>query len=478
MTTATKIKFSAQLMKKTISAVLPLLFYTGLLTAQSITGNLTQLAGQEIRLEGFSGLKTYPISSVTIDEKGGFNLTYSKADYGVGYLMSADGKPLFVILSGEDMELEGEALSYTESIKVTKGQENQWFEQYAQEHPRREQALSAWMYLEKIYMRDSLFSVQERPANSIQTEKQRIKAEDAAFLAKLPKESYVSWFLPTRKLVSSVSTVAQYRSEEIPATITAFRNLDYTDPRLYKSGLFKDAMESHFWLLENSGIPLDSVFIEMSRSIDAMMVKLVKDEQKLNEVTRYLFDLLERHSLFQAAEHLALEVLNQTSCTVDSNLAKQLESYRAMKTGNIAPDILFNKAILAPGYAGVDLPKKLSELKSKYTLVVVGASWCPKCTEEIPEIAKYYPKLKQQDIEVVYVSLDENEQQFKSFAGIFPFVSVCDYQKWESPIVKNYYVFATPTMYLLDDRREILLRPNSVRHLEAWVDWNLVQGNK
>jgi hypothetical protein len=45
-------------------------------------------------------------------------------------------------------------------------------------------------------------------------------------------------------------------------------------------------------------------------------------------------------------------------------------------------------------------------------------------------------------------------------------------------LVKDYYVFATPTMYLLDDKREILLRPNSVSHLEAWLDWYLVQGNK
>jgi thiol-disulfide isomerase/thioredoxin len=465
-------------MKKTISTLLLILFYNAFLNAQSITGNLTQLINQPIKLEGFSGLKTYPISSVTIDEKGNFKLTYSKADYGVGYLMSADEKPLFVILSGEDIELNGEALSYPESIKVTKGQENQWFGQYAREHPRREQALSAWIYLDKIYMLDSLFSVHERPSTSIQTEKQRIKTEDAAFVAQLPRESYVSWFLPTRKLVSSVSTVAQYRSEEIPATITAFRNLDYTDQRLYKSGLFKDAMESHFWLLENSGKPLDSVYIEMRHSIDAMMVKLVKDEQKLNEVSNYLFDLLERHSLFQASEHLALAVLNQTSCTIATDLANKLETYRAMKIGNIAPDLVFNKEILAPGYVGGEIPKKLSELKSKYTLVVFGASWCPKCTEEIPLLANNFAKWKQQDIEVVYVSLDVNEQQFKSFAGIFPFVSICDYQKWDSQAVKSYYVFATPTMYLLDDKREILLRPTSVSHLEACVDQYLVQGNK
>jgi thiol-disulfide isomerase/thioredoxin len=465
-------------MQKTIASLLLILFYNAFLNAQSITGNLTQLINTPIKLEGFNGLKTYPISSSTIDAKGNFKLTYSKADYGVGYLMSADEKPLLVILSGEDVEIIGEALSYTETIKIKKGQENKWFEQYAKEHPLREQALSAWVYLEKIYTQDALFAVQEHPIKNIQTEKLRIMAEDAAFLAKLPKESYVSWFLPARKLVSSVSTVAQYRPEEIPSTIAAFRVMDYTDQRLYKSGLFKDAIESHFWLLENSGKSLDLVFIEMQHSIDAMMINLVKDEQKLNEVTDFLFDLLERHSLFQASEYLAIKVLNETSCTINSDLAKQLESYRAMKKGNIAPDIIFSGDNFAPGDGQNNAPNKLSDLKNKYTVVVFGASWCQKCTEELPEIAKHYSKWKAQGVEVVFVSLDENKEMFKNFTSIFPFISSCDYQKWNSTAVKDYYVFGTPTMYLLDHKRKILLRPNSVSQMDAWVDWNLVQGDK
>jgi thiol-disulfide isomerase/thioredoxin len=446
--------------------------------SQSISGNLNLLINKEITLEGFKGIKSYPISNALIDEKGNFKLSYSKADYGVGYLMSADEKPLFVILSGEDIEIVGEALSNTETMKITKGQENQWFEQYAHEHPRREQALSAWVYLEKIYSLDPLFAVQSTPSKAIQEEKHRIKNEDATFLAKLPKNSYVSWFLPTRKLVSSVSTVAQYRTEEIPSTIAAFRKLDYTDQRLYKSGLLKDAIDNHFWLLENSERSLDSVFIEMKLSIDVMFEKLVLDEAKLNEVTDYLFDLLERHSLFQASEYLAIKALNETSCTINSDLAKQLETYRAMKKGNTAPDIEFNGSYIAPGYTAGYLPKKLSDLKTKYTVVVFGASWCSKCTEEFPEIAKKYSKWKANGVEVVFVSLDEDEKLFKSFAGVFPFISICDFKKWNSPIVNSYYVFGTPTMFLLDEKRAILLRPNSVKQMDAWVDWFLVNGNK
>ena len=445
--------------------------------AQSITGRFTQLAKQEIKLEGFNGLKTYAVSNATADEKGDFKLSYAKEDFGVAYLISSDKKPLFVLLSGEDVEIIGEALSAAETVTIKKGKENLLFEKYAKEHPRREQSLSAWIYLEKIYTLDPLFSVQKTSVNNIQLEKQRIKAEDATFLANLPKGTYVSWFLPARKLVSDVSTIAQYRPDEIPETIAAFRKMDYTDQRLYKSGLFKDAIESHFWLLENSGKPLDSVFIEMKISIDAMMVNLIKDEKKLNEVTNHLFDLLERHSLFQASEYLALKLLNETSCTIESDLAKQLESYRAMKKGNIASDINFGNMTYLNGLKQA-MFSSLTNLTTPYTLVVFGASWCPKCMEELPKLIQNYVKWRNLGVEVVYISLDTDQQVFEQSVKSYPFFAYCDYKKWESQVAQDYYVFGSPTFYLLDAKRKILLRPNSISQVDAWVDWVLVQGNR
>lgn len=442
-------------------------------SAQIISGNLAHLSSQSIKLEGFSGLASYAIDKTDIDAEGNFKLHYTKSDYGIGYLISADNKAFFVILSEENTEIHGDNLSLPEAIEIYKGHQNQWFGQYALEHQKRAQALSAWKYLEKLYDSDSLFVGQKTTKQNIQNEINRIKEEDSLFLTSLPADSYVRWFLPIRKLVSSVSVVAQFRPEDISATIIAFRELDYTDHRLYKSGLFKEAIENHFWLLENSGKVLDSVFIEMQFSIDAMMLHLIKDEKKLNEITEFLFDLLERHSLFQASEYLAIKVLNVEGCTLNEDLAKQLESYRAMKKGNIAPDIIFNGDYLAPGFEHNKAPTMLSDLKNKYTVIVFGASWCPKCTEELPEIAKHYSKWKAQGVEVVFVSLDESKELFKNFASGFPFISICDYQKWNSATANDYYVFGTPTMYLLNDKREILLRPNSVSQMDGWIDWYL-----
>lgn len=444
----------------------------------TISGTFSGHCNEEIKLIGFKGFDTYVIDIAQTNGIGEFTLFYKKEDYGVGYLSTQDNRQLFVVLEDKNVELKGESFSITESIDIVQGYENKLFAKYASEHIRREQALSAWIYLEKIYALDSLFAVQTLPKQAITNEKQRINAEDSLFLAELPQNSYVNYYLPLRKLVSSVSYIAQYRTEEIPITLSSFRKIDYTDCRLHKSGLLGDVIKSHFWLIENSGRSLDSVYIEMKKSIDILVESLLHDEQKLNEITEFLFKVLEKRSLFDASEYLALKLLNEQGCTINNDFAAQLESYRAMKKGNIAPDFEFKKYVIAPGYTSAEQPKKLSEVKSKYSVLFFGASWCPQCPQELLQISKLYKKWKEQGVEVIFVSLDEDENIFNSFVSVFPFISICDYQKWESPIVQIYHVFATPTIYLLDDKREILLRPSSVNQLESWIDWYLLQGNK
>jgi peroxiredoxin len=404
---------------------------------------------------------------------GTFRLAYTAKDYGMGLLSTAGQQPYIVVLSGEDIQLKGELLHLSQTVKTVSGAEQRAFEQYAREQPKREQVLSAWTFLEQSYQADSLFAQSTATRTAIAAEQQRLRAEEQAFLSHLPNTSYVRWYLPIRKLVSNVQTVAKYRTAEIPATIAAFRQLNYSDERLYKSGLLREAIERHFCLLENSGVSLESVYAEMKISIDALLATLTHDEAKLNEIGDELFGLLERHSLFEASEYLSLKLLDNRSCTLTDDLAKQLETYRVMKVGNTAPDFQFSGTVLS---AGKEI-NRLSDIQSRYKLVVFGAGWCQKCTEEIPKIAQQYAQWKSAGVEVVFVSLDSEEKAFRSFAEKFPFPSLCDYKMWRSPIVESYYVSATPTMYLLDNERKILLRPKSVAQVQAWVDMFAKQEN-
>jgi thiol-disulfide isomerase/thioredoxin len=456
--------------------IISFLFGCSVFSQYTISGDFPYLAGQYVRLKAFKDFGTFTMDSVKVSEKGTFLLRYNlpNNEMGMGYLSAEDNKAYFVVLANEDIQLKGEVLSFPETIVCLKGKENQLFIQYASEHPKRQQAQSAWDYLNKLYQQDNLFLKEKKAARLVEKEINRIHKEDQNFLSDLSPETYISWYLPVRKLVSSVATVAQNRPAEIPATIAEFRKLDYSDQRFYSSGLLNDALESHYWLLENMGKSLDSVFIEMNTSTDYLLQSVQHNSEKYNSLTIFLFNLLESHSLFAASEYLALKVLNQNSCVVEEGIANQLESYRKMKVGNTAPDIQFSADAIKNSNA-INSPNSLSEVQSTFKLVFFGASWCPMCVEEMTRLIPFYEKWKAKGVEVVFVSLDTDKKAFTDFTSAFPFISTCDFKKWDTPAAKSYAISGTPTLFLLDSNQKILLRPVSLQQIDSWLDY---YGNK
>jgi hypothetical protein len=51
-----------------------------------------------------------------------------------------------------------------------------------------------------------------------------------------------------------------------------------------------------------------------------------------------------------------------------------------------------------------------------------------------------------------------------------PWISSCDLKGCEGQAARDYCVFATPTMYLLDSNNTILLTPISTEQSQAWLD--------
>ncbi|MCM0060079.1 MAG: thioredoxin family protein [Algoriphagus sp.] len=437
-----------------------------------MSGTFLSLANQTLTLEGTKGFDTYAIASAKADEKGQFSFSYSPEDYGVAFLSGEDKKPFVVILEKSGVRLEGQVLGEASSIRILEGQENRWFEQYTQEQGKREQALSAWAYLQNLYQVDPLFATQQVPNQAIAGEVMRLQQEDEQFIATLPSESFARWFLPIRKLVSSVGAVAQYRTAELPQILAAFRTMDYADPRFQKSGLFRDVFESQFWLLENSGGTLDEVYEKMEVSLDAILSSLENNVPLYNEVTAYLIELLERRSLTTAAEYLALTALEQDKVVLQPRLARQLEGYRAMKVGTTVPEIQFTGDILLQGKP-VAYPSRLSEVTAPYRLVIFGASWCPACSEAMGELIPLYEKWNKLGLEAIFVSLDTDPIAFQAYSEGMPFIAFSDYKKWETQAVSDYYVASSPSFYLIDASGQLLLRPLSVKQMDAWVDWKM-----
>ncbi|MDM8162157.1 TlpA disulfide reductase family protein [Labilibaculum sp. K2S] len=451
-----------------ISAVMLCFSFFASHAQNTVTGKFPALAGKQVKLVGFTSFGTYGIDSALVTEQGVFKLNYADTNCGMAYLSSWGKNTYFVVLNKEDILLQGETFADPGRIKCLSGEENKLFVQYSKEQAKREQALGAWEYLQNIYQADPFFGKHKAPQQEVTNEILRIKQEDTDFMNGLNAKSYLKWYLPIRKLIGSVAAIARRQADKIPAALAAFRNIDYADERFYKSGLLKDAIESHFWLLQNCGQVLD-IDKEIKVSIDFLIAGLSGNENRFNEVTKYLFNLLESRGLNQASEYLSLKVLTQTSCAVNEKLAQKMESYRAMKIGNTAPDILFTGDVLKNGAATTEA-NRLSDIQSDYKILIFGAGWCPNCIDELKQLQPLYSKWKLKGVEVVFISLDTDVAAFKALTSSFDFISVCDYQKWDSQPIIDYHVIASPTMYLLDENNKIILRPGSVKQIDAWLN--------
>ena len=460
-------------MKKKFLFILTLLSLVFLnTTAQNtITGNFSSIKGQAIRLMGYHGADVFAIDSTIVNAEGNFELHYSDTSLGMGYLLTAEDNPYIVVLEKGKVLLTGQSPADATSVVINSGEQNKLFLEYAIAHNKREQALSAWVYLKNLYDSDTLFKKEYTTKFTITKEIEILNKADNDYLKSLPQNSFMSWYLPVRKSISGVETVAKYSPQEIPNTIKAFRAVNYAHPQLYTSGLLGDVIESQFWLIQNSGLDKDVMIKEINTSVDFILASVSKNEKLYNEFTKYLFQYFEKNNLFEASAYIALKALNQKEVIVNYSIAFKLESYRKMKVGNIAPEIEFKGDVIVNQESLKNI-NRLSDIKSKYKLVIFGGSWCPQCKAETIQLIMRYNKWKAKEVEVVMVSLDTDKKALQDFASDFPYTLVCDYKKWETQAAKDYYVSSSPTIFLLDSNNKIILRPPTVASLDSWLESN------
>lgn len=106
----------------------------------------------------------------------------------------------------------------------------------------------------------------------------------------------------------------------------------------------------------------------------------------------------------------AMAVYNELGIQVTPNMVprvraavvaelKAIEARHMLKEGSAAPD--FNLPVLGGGEAS------LSALKGKVVVVNFWATWCPPCLVEMPVLNGLYETYREQGVEVLGLSLDE-----------------------------------------------------------------------
>ncbi len=428
----------------------------------AIKGIIPQAKNKELLLKGFTMMGDSLLNKTFADDNGNFTITYPDSYVGAAVLEIRESKSIIVLLNHENFEMKWTDLEALESLKFNNSIENNAFSEGVILSQQSQNILSGLFYLKPIYEKEIPFSTQK--TNWIDAEIDFRQKVFPKFVNALQQNLYAIYYLKLRKLLQDMPITANRFIEQMPYIEKLFNEMDFTDKKLVQSGLYRELLDGYFLLMESHG-DLEKVYIHVNFSTDAILKSLENHPVLKQDVAEYLFRLFEKRSLYQATEHLAIAMLNSQNCEMDSKRKALFEQYRKMAKGKIAPNIVFENAT-TPFF-------KLSDIKSKYRLVVFGASWCNKCQEEIPKLILYYKDWKTKyDLEIVFVSLDTVPEKYYNFTSIFPWISSCDYKGWDSKAAIDYCVFGTPTMYLLDASQTIVLKPISEKQVQAWLEIN------
>ena len=267
------------------------------------------------------------------------------------------------------------------------------------------------------------------------------------------------------------NTFVNTSPKETQPSTNIFKNINFSDPQHYSSGLVFSIIERQFWSIQKSELDESAKLKEMTSSVDIILDSVKKNEKLYNDLTKYLFQYFEKYSLFAASEYIALKALDQKKVAINNALVNKLESYRKMRVGNMAPNFELVGDVFKNGVV-VKNTIRLADINAKYKLIIFGGSWCSQCRAEMIQLLPRYNFWKSKGLEVVFISLDTDKKEFENFTAPFPFYSACDYKKWETQAAKDYYVSSSPTIFLLDSKNKIIFRPPTVASLDSWLDSN------
>ena len=413
----------------------------------------------EIRLMGFIGTKDTLLAQTKTDASGNFQLNYPKEYKGSANLQVKEMTSLIVLLNNENFEITWADFKDFTGVQFTKSKENEVFQDAYTINMDAQKKLAGLSYLLPFYQLDhTKKELTAQLEQEIASENNRLET----FLKKLPHTSYAKMYLTYRAVLQKLQKVNKTEIEARDGENTLLK-VDFSDENLFYSGLAKELFDAY--LKQTFTLQEEALIVSKLNAFSDVLKKSSQGNTKaLNHYCEYLMKEYEKFGLISCAEHLALSLLGDNKCIINDKTLPLLEQYKKMAIGNTAADMVFS--------AGLKY-KKLSEVPGKYKVVVFGATWCEACTKEMPQFKEYAQLFKTiYEAEIIFVSLDTDKEKYDAYIKDLPFINTCDFKGWGSPNVKNYYVFASPSIFVLDAENKIVAKPMDAIATAKWLNEN------
>lgn len=174
-----------------------------------------------------------------------------------------------------------------------------------------------------------------------------------------------------------------------------------------------------------------------------------------------------------ASEYLSMSYkdMNDIKELLRDNPYKYTYSWRSFnsKYQELADKWIENKQ--APDFTTTDINGKivrLSDFRGKTVLLDFWASWCVPCRAKMKELRKVYDQLKERNITVLSISMDEKRSAWEkaSKEDDVIWTNTCDLKPfWENSIGKAYKVTNVPQLFVISPEGVIATQNPSLKEI-------------
>jgi thiol-disulfide isomerase/thioredoxin len=455
---------------KIILFFLCITWFTAISQTYILNATVKGFSQKTVYLANYFGYKNTVIDSASADNNGTFQFklkdNYKNGLYKIileksqkSETYSNNETSINIIYNKESIEFATYFTSLIDSMKIILSHENKIYYEFKQKENKINTQLEILSQLPLYFPKEDEFypeikkrynDIQEQYQNYISEIKKKTTSSFAAHIIK-------STHYPLLDFNLSGEAKQQYILQHF------LDNIDFTDTLLLYSDLFTSKAIAYIKLYGKQGLTKEQQEQGFIIAVDTLMRKSRLNDRINTQIKDYLIEGFELLDMDKVLEYISEHYMVENSCNDDkhsSMLKKRLEGYKKLLIGTKAPEVMFADE--------KNKPFKLSELKSPYTLLIFWASWCPHCQEAMPELKKIVEQQKEKRLEVVAISIDTNKTEYYNAIQKvnYHWINYCDTNGWNGKAANDYYLYATPTMFLLDKEKKIIAKPTTLGELK------------
>ncbi|OFX79063.1 MAG: hypothetical protein A2X12_07635 [Bacteroidetes bacterium GWE2_29_8] len=407
----------------------------------------------------FQDLMPEVIDTLFSDNNGNVFIDMHGKDVGMYRITGIDKNKFDFIFNNEPIEINSSYDNFNDNINVIASKENQVYYDLLKQDKLFQNRIDILNQLLYYYPKNTDFY------KNIKLEYITVQNERKNYLAKTIQDNNQLYVAKIIQINNNPFLDPELNPlERLKQSKEKFLdNIDFSDKNLYASNGITNKILSYFSLYNESDYKKDQLEDSLLVAVNNVFSKVQHNQYAINSIAKYFSFLFDDYGFNKILKYIYEYYLNDDVCDdvkrkIDTKL--RYEAFNKMTTGVKIEDFSFVD-INGNNY-------KFSETKYDFNLILFWSSECSHCNKLIDELKKIYSSQKEKEFEIVAISLDLSQKNYKKFIKDkdIKWINYVDFKGWDNELAKKFYIYSTPSMYIVNKEGIIIAKTNKIEDIK------------